>query len=231
MSRIVFHLSAEKYIVDERSRNIAARYRHTGTISMLSFPPPTSFLRSVPFTAGMPIRITIHGYIYDITRHAGGNKRKLLDYSHSRRAPTTADLFSSIRNNERRERECVPLRANRARLRIARHIYARVSVGEKIIDRSIDRTRLLCFILIFYRDATWPRILVIRRGLARDFAPIVTYLCKKDEVFYNCAISSSSLRYPDTVTINCVLSSTYARLAITKRLRRLNVMVCSSIRY
>jgi len=35
----------------------------------------------------MPIRITIRGHIYDITRLPGGNKRKLQDYSHSRLAP------------------------------------------------------------------------------------------------------------------------------------------------
>jgi len=51
---------------------------------------PTSFTHTflfIPFTARMPIRIMIHGHIYDITKLPGGNKRKLQDYSHSRRAP------------------------------------------------------------------------------------------------------------------------------------------------
>lgn len=47
----------------------------------------------------MPIRITIRGHVYDITKLLGGNKRKLLDYSHSRRAPNM-DSFLMYNNKK-----------------------------------------------------------------------------------------------------------------------------------
>lgn len=59
------------------------------------------FSVAVPFTARMPIRITIRGHIYDITRLPGGNKRKLQDYSHSRLALRTRTRFLCITTRKR----------------------------------------------------------------------------------------------------------------------------------
>lgn len=72
--------------------------RNTSMVSAFSF--PTSFIHpAVPFTARTPIRIMIHGHIYDITKLPGGNKRKLQDYSHSRRTPNE-DSFLMYNNKK-----------------------------------------------------------------------------------------------------------------------------------